>query len=1279
MIMKFKSLKMKLTVIFGACLLITVGTVVAYGIFSTGNTVDYVTNSSNDFASDTAKKQLFEKAAAVASDIRSELDVAMASARILADTFSGIKDQNVGLRIDRDQMNSILQSTLVKNETFMGIYTAWEPNALDDLDSIYSDTAGHDQTGRFVPYWFRTPEGRIELMPLKDYDSEDNYENSVRRGEFYFLPKERQAECVIDPYPLTVQDETLWITSLVVPVIANDTFYGITGVNISLDVLQSMVEKAGAELFAGKGKIAIITHSGNLAAVSREPGLVGKSLKEWMPEGWESIREQIGSGNGNISVSRDMFEVAVPLKIGRTVSPWGVIIKVPKTVVLAQAQDLVQGLRELGKYTLFKQAVIGFGTALAALLLIWLNAGRIVKPVISSAAFAKAVAAGDLTVTIDTDQEDEVGILAQALNDMKDSIRDVLKETDSILQAILAGNLDTRGNEDAFKGGWRDLIAGINHVIHAFVLPINMTAAYIDRVAKGDIPEKITGEYRGDFDEIRNNLNLLIDAANETARIAEEIADGNLNLEVRERSDKDRLMTAMKAMIAGLKAVSEEANYLTQSVEDGRLDIRGDAEKFTGGWQELVIGINNTLDAFTAPIYMTSISLEQMAKGDIPKKIAESYQGDFNEIKNNLDMLIDAMNETTKIAEEVAAGNLEIQVRERSENDRLMKALNAMTGALKAVTKEINGLTCSVQEGRLDIRGNSDAFSGGWRDLVAGVNHVVDAFAVPIGKTAEVIERLSKSEIPEKITAEYRGDFRRIKDNLNMLTGDITGVLQQIDGLSRAIRNGDLSVRGDTEAFEGGWRELVAAVNTLIEAFVRPIHFTGGYLGRMAAGDIPDKITETYQGDFARIADNLNQCIDAVKGLVSETIMLTEGASAGKLSIRGNPEKFGGDYARIVGGINNTLDAVIGPFNVAIDYMNRIAVGDFPEKITETYQGDFDRIRNHLNTLIENRQETVRVAEKVAAGDLSAEVRMLSEKDLLGKSLARMVETVKAIVGDISRLTDAARGGILDVRGDESRFSGEYAGIIRGVNHTLDAVTDPLNVAAVYVSRISEGEIPEKIEDVYEGEFGRLTNNLSKLSRDIGGFVLGVQSAAELVAAGSEQLSVNSGHLSQGTSQQAANVEEISSSMEEMSSMVSQNADNARETATIAVKAASDAKEGGRNMSETVQAMRTISEKIRVVEDIARQTNMLALNAAIEAARAGEYGKGFAVVATEIRKLAEHTQRAAKDINSLSVSNLRIAEQGGRLLEDMVAGIQKTSELIQDISASAIEQAGGIS
>ena len=191
--------------------------------------------------------------------------------------------------------------------------------------------------------------------------------------------------------------------------------------------------------------------------------------------------------------------------------------------------------------------------------------------------------------------------------------------------------------------------------------------------------------------------------------------------------------------------------------------------------------------------------------------------------------------------------------------------------------------------------------------------------------------------------------------------------------------------------------------------------------------------------------------------------------------------------------------------------------------------------------------------------------------------------------------------------------------------------------------------------------------------------VRNVQSSSNNVASGSAQLTDTSVQMSQGATEQAASIEEISSSMEEMVSNIKRNADNSSQTEKIAMKSAIDAENGSSAVNETVDAMKGIAQKITIIEEIARNTNLLALNASIEAARAGEYGKGFAVVASEVGKLADRSQIAAAEINTLAKNSVKIAEDAGNTIATMIPDIRQTSDLIQEISASSNEQNAGAS
>jgi methyl-accepting chemotaxis protein len=239
------------------------------------------------------------------------------------------------------------------------------------------------------------------------------------------------------------------------------------------------------------------------------------------------------------------------------------------------------------------------------------------------------------------------------------------------------------------------------------------------------------------------------------------------------------------------------------------------------------------------------------------------------------------------------------------------------------------------------------------------------------------------------------------------------------------------------------------------------------------------------------------------------------------------------------------------------------------------------------------------------------------------------------------------------------------------------SITGPLSEGVAVANALATGDLTVLVESKSRDETGQLMEAIRNMVDKLRNVVGDVLAAADNVSSGSQQLSSTAQQLSHGATEQAASAEEISSSMEEMTSSIRQNSDNSSQTEKIAVKSAHDAIEGGKAVRETVAAMKEIAAKISIIEEIARQTNLLALNAAIEAARAGEHGKGFAVVATEVRKLAGRSQVAAGEISSLSSRSVQVAEVAGQMLNTMVPDIQKTSELVQEISASSKEQNSG--
>ena len=239
------------------------------------------------------------------------------------------------------------------------------------------------------------------------------------------------------------------------------------------------------------------------------------------------------------------------------------------------------------------------------------------------------------------------------------------------------------------------------------------------------------------------------------------------------------------------------------------------------------------------------------------------------------------------------------------------------------------------------------------------------------------------------------------------------------------------------------------------------------------------------------------------------------------------------------------------------------------------------------------------------------------------------------------------------------------------------SIARPMIRGMAFAQSVASGDLTADLDVNQQDEVGRLAENLRNMKEKLKEVVGTVQTASNNVASGSQEMSSSAEEMSQGATEQASSTEEVSSSMEEMDSNIQQNADNAQETEKMARKAAEDAERGGTAVGQTVDAMRNIAEKITIIDEIARNTNLLALNAAIEAARAGEHGKGFAVVASEVRKLAERSQKAAGEISELSTSTVGVAEEAGQLLEALVPDIQRTAELVQEISAASAEQRSG--
>ncbi|MEI6154880.1 MAG: MCP four helix bundle domain-containing protein, partial [Deltaproteobacteria bacterium] len=276
----------------------------------------------------------------------------------------------------------------------------------------------------------------------------------------------------------------------------------------------------------------------------------------------------------------------------------------------------------------------------------------------------------------------------------------------------------------------------------------------------------------------------------------------------------------------------------------------------------------------------------------------------------------------------------------------------------------------------------------------------------PISKCVDVAQKVAAGETDMVIEAKGRDETGALMAAMKEMVERIKTLVEDAGALSKAAVEGKLKTRADAAKHQGDFRKIVQGVNDTLDAVIGPLNVAAGYVDRISKGEIPAKITDSYNGDFNTIKNNLNTCIDAVNLLVADADMLSRAGVEGRLATRADAARHQGDFRKIVQGVNDTLDAVIGPLNVAAGYVDSISKGEIPVNITDTYNGDFNEIKNNLNHMLDYLNETAVAANRVAQGDLTAKVTPHSEKDVLGNAFAQMLANLRQLTSQIRQATD---------------------------------------------------------------------------------------------------------------------------------------------------------------------------------------------------------------------------------------------------------------------------------
>ncbi|WP_097048316.1 methyl-accepting chemotaxis protein [Stenotrophomonas sp. CC120223-11] len=361
------------------------------------------------------------------------------------------------------------------------------------------------------------------------------------------------------------------------------------------------------------------------------------------------------------------------------------------------------------------------------------------------------------------------------------------------------------------------------------------------------------------------------------------------------------------------------------------------------------------------------------------------------------------------------------------------------------------------------------------------------------------------------------------------------------------------------------------------------------------------------------------------------------------------------------------------------------------------FPGDYGRMVHETNALVGSHVQVqnrlIEVMKHYARGDLSVDMDPLpGEKGAITQAMDETKSSLSAINSEIRRLATAAAAGDFSLRGDEDRFAYDFRDMVAGLNRLMQTTDENLVQVSTLLQAISRGDLTVRMQGDFHGVFARMRDDCNATVDQLKQIVGRIQSSASSINLAAGEIASGNTDLSRRTEQQAANLEETAASMEELTSTVKQNAEHARQANQLAIGAHGVASQGGEVVGQVVTTMsaieassKKIAEIISVIDGIAFQTNILALNAAVEAARAGEQGRGFAVVASEVRTLAQRSAGAAKEIKGLiedSVGKVAdgsaLVRQAGTTMGEIVASVQRVTDIMADISAASQEQSSGI-